>query len=241
MKKLTGLFVESFSWRAFLDTRVRLHLLLVLAGSLGLMAFTNPSAPARHPLIQTVSAAGLCQSVSSDTAGVQIVCNNVAGTTIDPGSGTAASGTGITSNTHGGLGSRFEKVTVINTALAAAGTSDVTIWTAPTGFTRVLRMWANPTQNFTGGTLSNVTVTCGTSAGGNQYLLSFTVFSGASGTAVFGDVAAEIGAGLLSATVADFPGASTAVQCRFTCTGDTCNHATQGSVAFYVEYTTYFP
>ncbi len=155
--------------------------------------------------------------------------------------GTAASGTGITANYSGAIKDWVHKVTVINTALAAAGTSDVTLAVTPVN-SRIVRVTADVTQVFTGGALSAMTVMCGNTAGGNQYLLANSVFTAQN---TWGDVAAEVGAGLLTATWADFgtsaagvPGAIT-VQCRFTCTGANCSAATQGSVTFYVEGVTY--
>lgn len=155
--------------------------------------------------------------------------------------GTPASGTGITAVYSGEVRHWVHKITVINTALAAAGTSDVTLHTTPVN-SRIIRVTADVTQVFTGGALSAMTVMCGNSAGGNQYLLAGSVFAAQT---TLGDVAAEVGAGLLTATWADFgtpaagvPGALT-VQCRFTCTGANCSAATQGSVSFYVEGMTY--
>lgn len=148
--------------------------------------------------------------------------------------GTAGSGTGFTVNATSNLAHRVHKITVTEAALAAAaGTEDETIWTVPAK-TRVLRMIADVTATFTGPAITDVDVTCGTSAGGNQYLVSFDVDTA---TGVYGDAAAEIGAGLLSATVADIPSfsATTAVQCRFTCTGANCSVMTTGSMTIYIE------
>lgn len=155
-------------------------------------------------------------------------------------SGTSASGTGITALNS--LVRHFvHKVSVTNAAMAAASTTDVTLHVTPVN-TRIIRVLANVTQTFTGGSLSAVTVTCGSSAGGNQYLLSGSVFTA---TTTLGDVLAEMGAGVVSSTLADFgtvasgvPGAIT-VQCRFTCTSANCSAATQGNVNFYVEGVTY--
>lgn len=153
------------------------------------------------------------------------------------GNGTAGSGTGITVNATGTIRPFVHKITVAETALAAAATSDITLWTVPAK-TRMLRLVAAVTAQHTGGGVTAVDVTCGTSAGGNQYLLSFDADAAA---ATFGDVAAEIGAGLLSATVADIPSFSgtTAVQCRYTCTGGNCDLLTAGSTTFYLEGVTY--
>lgn len=155
--------------------------------------------------------------------------------------GTAGSGTGITANQTSTLAHQVHKLTVTSAAMTAAATTDVTIWTTPAN-TRLERIVAEVTQTFTGGALSAVTVQCGSAAGGNQYLLANSVFTAVN---TWGDSAAEIGAGLLSATVADMgasaggiPGAIT-ISCRFTCTGANCNAATQGSVTFEIEHVVY--
>jgi hypothetical protein len=156
--------------------------------------------------------------------------------------GTAASGTGVTANYSGASPYWLHKVTITNAAMTAAATTDITIEVTPTN-SAIRRVVADVTQVFTGGALSAVTVTCGNAAGGNQYLLSNSFFTAQN---VWGDVAAEIGAGLLSATIADFGTASAGtngaitVSCRFTCTGANCNAATQGSATFYTEGVTYF-
>lgn len=157
------------------------------------------------------------------------------------GLGTPGGGTGITATYSAAVRTFVHKVVITNAAMAAAATTDVTIHTTPVN-TRIIRVTADVTQTFTGGALSAVTIQCGNSAGGNQYLLANSVFTAQN---TWGDAAAEIGAGLLSATVADMgtsaagvPGAIT-VQCRFTCTGANCSAATQGSVSVYVEGVTY--
>jgi hypothetical protein len=155
--------------------------------------------------------------------------------------GTAASGTGITAVYSGAVRRFVHKVTVTNAAMTAAGTTDITLAVTPTN-ARIERVLAEVTQVFSGGALSAVAVTCGKSAGGNEYLLSHSQLSA---TGAFGDVVAEMGAGLVSATLADMgtvsagvPGAIT-VQCRYTCTGANCNAATQGSTTYYVEGVVY--
>lgn len=155
--------------------------------------------------------------------------------------GTAGSGTGITANQTSAIAHQVHKLTVINTALTAAASTDITIWTTPVN-TRILRITANVTQVFTGGALSAMTVQCGNAAGGTQYLLAGSVFTAQT---TLGDVQAEIGAGLLSATYADMgvPAAGVpaaiAISCRFACTGANCSAATQGSVTFNIEHEVY--
>lgn len=157
--------------------------------------------------------------------------------------GTAASGTGITATYSGAVRQWVHKVVVTNAAMAAAGTTDITLHTTPVN-TSIKRVLAEVTQVFDDGAgpLTAVAVTCGNSAGGNQYLLSHSELAA---TGAFGDVVAEMGAGVVSATLADMgtvatgvPGAIT-VQCRFTCTGANCSVASTGSTTFIVEGVTY--
>lgn len=155
--------------------------------------------------------------------------------------GTAGSGTGITTGYTSAVRQWVHKQTIDRTALTAAATTDLTVWTTLTN-TRLTRVFANVTQVFTGGALSAMTFQCGKSAGTNEYLVGGSVFAAQT---TLGDVQAEIGAGLLSATLADMgtpaagvPGAI-AISCRFTCTGANCSVATQGSLTLYIEGVTY--
>jgi hypothetical protein len=173
------------------------------------------------------------------TSGVGWLAYQAASASIEQsvGVGTAGSGTGYTVIASGAIRPFVHKITVTYAAMTAAGTTDVTVWTLPSK-TRMSRMIDDVTTTFTGGALSAVSVTCGTTAGGNEYLLAHSAYTAA---ATFGDVAAEIGAGLLSATVADIPSfsATTAIICRFTCTGANCSAATAGSATYYLEGVTY--
>ncbi len=162
------------------------------------------------------------------------------GTRIQTGQGidgTAGSGTGYTMNQTSTLAHQVHKITLINTALDAAATSDETVWTVPAK-TRILRMVADVTATFSGGGITDMDVTCGPTAGSAGYLVSFDVDTA---TGVYGEVAAEIGANLLSATFADIPSwsATTAIICRFTCAGANCNAATQGSMTLEIEHMVY--
>lgn len=155
--------------------------------------------------------------------------------------GTAGSGTGITVNVTSAVLPFVHELTIINTALTAAATTDLTVWTTPVD-TRLVRITANVTQVFTGGALTAMTFQCGKSAGTNEYLVGGSVFTAQT---VLGDVQAEVGAGLLSATLADMgtPAAGVAgaiaISCRFTCTTANCNAATQGSLKLKIEGVTY--
>lgn len=150
--------------------------------------------------------------------------------------GTAGSGTGISTNASGVLRTVVSKITVARTALtAAATTQDVTVWTVPAK-ARLIRMIADGTVAFTGGGVTALTITCGKTAGGNEYLLSGSLFT----TGTFGDVVGEMGASL-SGGVGDVASwsATTALQCRFTSTTANLNALTTGSVTFYLEWIVY--
>lgn len=205
---------------------------------------TTTTAAHRHYTEQALDATDWSHEFGDASNASAIFAMEYQGVLLAPKSapGTAGSGTGFTTNYTNAIVHRVHKITVTEAALAAAaGTEDETIWTIPAK-TRVLRMIAEVTQTFSGGALTNVTMTCGTSAGGNQYLVGGAQCDvGITETPVCGDVAADIGAGLTSATVADIPSftGTTAIQCRFTCTGANCVAATTGSVTFYIEHLVY--
>lgn len=146
--------------------------------------------------------------------------------------GTAGSGTGITVNYTAALQRFVHKITIAETALTgAATTEDETIWTLPAK-TKVTRMIADVTQVFAGGTITDFDVTCGTSAGGNQFLVTFDIDT-AIGT--YGDAEAELGTGLAGGIGSVNWGGTTVVQCRFTSVGGNVVAATTGSMTLYIE------
>lgn len=154
-------------------------------------------------------------------------------------SGTAGSGTGYTTNSTGAVQHKIHSITVTRAALtAAATTEDETIWTVPAK-TRVIRIIVDVTQAFddAAGPISAVTIGCGPSAGSAAYVATSSVFT----VNTIGDVAAEIGTGLTSATIADIPSFSgtTAISCRFTSTGGNLSTLTTGSATFYIEHLVY--
>ncbi len=151
--------------------------------------------------------------------------------------GTAPSGTGITVNSSGAVQHVVHKVTADYTAFQAASTTkDVTLWTLPAK-TRVLRVIAHVTTAFAGGAITAVVLRVGKAANGAGYLLDADVFSADD---VFGDVAAEIGANLLSATVADVAMTTTQiVNARLTSTTADLSELTQGSLTLYIECCVY--
>lgn len=151
--------------------------------------------------------------------------------------GTAGSGTGITVNGTSQVRSVIHKITADYTAFQTAGTTnDVTLWTIPAK-TRVLRMVADVTTKFIGGAISACVMRVGKAANGAEYILDKDVFAAA---VTAGDAAAEIGASLLSATVADLTWATTqAVVMRMTSTTANLSALTQGSVTLYIEVCTY--
>jgi hypothetical protein len=152
--------------------------------------------------------------------------------------GTAGSGTGITVNTTGHVGGYVHKITVAETALtAAATTQDITLWTLPAK-TRLVRIVVSDVTGFTGGGLTAMTVACGPTAGTTTYLPAGSIFTTG---AVLGDAAAEIGTALTPATWADIPSmtATSTVSCRFTSTTANVVAATAGTASFYIEAVTY--
>ena len=159
---------------------------------------------------------------------------------------TAGSGTGITVNDTGSARQTVYKVTVTSANFVAnATTADVTLATLPAKGI-VSWMLADITQTFACAsvcTSTTLSMTCGTSAGGNQYLASFDLDAAA---AQFGDAQAELGSALKTATppvtpLGDLPSwsATTTLQCRFTSgTGNVGNgsvtNLSQGSLTFYL-------
>lgn len=153
--------------------------------------------------------------------------------------GTAGSGTGYTTNETAQVVHQVHKITVARTALtAAATTEDETIWTVPAK-TRVMRVIVDVTAAFddAAGPITAVTIQCGPSAGSATYVPATSVFT----VNTIGDVAAEIGTALTSATIADIPSfsATTAISCRFTSTGGNLSTLTTGSATFYIEHMVY--
>jgi hypothetical protein len=159
------------------------------------------------------------------------------------------SGTGITVNTGGALRTSVYKVTVLSTNFtAAATTADVTLGTLPAK-TTVQALIADQTVTFACAsvcTTATLSITCGKTAGGNEYLLSWDADAA---TGQFGITQATIGAALKFATppitlLGDIPSWSgtTAVQCRLTSgagnlgTGAATN-LSAGSVTFYLVTT----
>lgn len=153
--------------------------------------------------------------------------------------GTPPSATGVTVLASGKVRHMVHKVRVDYTALTgfAALTGDVALWTAPAGAV-IERVIAKVNTNFTGGAISACAMTVGNAAGGNQYLLSGSVFSA---TPMLGDVVAEIGAGLVDSTRNDTLVSATAfaaipIQCRFTSVTANLSALTAGQVDVYILY-----
>lgn len=152
--------------------------------------------------------------------------------------GTAGSGTGVTVNNTGSQRAWVHKITVARTNLtAAATTQDVTVWTLPAK-TRLVAVIVDGTAAFddAAGPISALTITCGKTAGGAEYVLSGSLFT----VNTLGDATGEVGASLTS-YFGDIPSwsATTAVTCRFTSTGGNLSTLTTGSATFYLEMTTY--
>lgn len=150
--------------------------------------------------------------------------------------GGAPTATGVSVLYRGEVPLQLHKVRVDWSAFtAAATTQDITLWTLPAGFV-LQRIIAEVVTVFAGGAVSDADITVGSSAGGNQFLLSFDVDTAA---IIAGDVVAEIGAGLVDATRADVgvtanEFAAVTLQLRMTTVGANVNALTSGTVDFYV-------
>lgn len=164
-------------------------------------------------------------------------------------SGLPTAGAEITNSGGGELRRQVFKGSVTFDKFAAAGvTDDVTIATLPAK-TIVYRLVADVTAAFVCAatcTTATLSMTCGKTAGGNEYVLSFDADAA---TATFGDAIAEMGASLTAATtpissgVGDLPSmsATTTLQCRLTSgTGNlgngTVSNLNAGAITYYLDY-----
>lgn len=164
-------------------------------------------------------------------------------------SGLPTAGASVTNSGGGELRRQVFKGTVTFDKFKTAGvTSDVTIATLPAK-TIVYRMFADVTVPFVCAatcTTSTLSMTCGKSAGGNEYVLSFDADAAA---ATFGDAIAEMGASLTAATTPVSSGvgdvtsmsATTTLQCRMTSgTGNigngTVSNFNAGTIVYYLDY-----
>ena len=148
--------------------------------------------------------------------------------------GTAGSGAGITVNVTSSAARHFvHKITVTEAALTEAdGEQDVVLWTVQAK-TKIVRVVADVTAAFTGGTISAFTISVGPAGTETTYLDAGNAFAGA---AVYGDADGELGTSLegLQGHIPSWSG-TTAIEARFTATGDNVVNATAGSVTFYIE------
>ncbi len=152
---------------------------------------------------------------------------------------TPTAATGVAAVFNGQILHKVSAVTIGEAALTAgAGTEDETPWSTIPTKARLLRLSGHVTAAFAGPSITDVKLMCGPSGGSNTYLISQDVDVL---NAALGDVAADIGASLTAATVADIPSmtATSAVVCRFTCTGANCSVMTAGSVTLFLEYLVY--
>lgn len=148
---------------------------------------------------------------------------------------TVGSGTGVTVNTASEVRQATYKATFTFAAFsAAAATADKTIATLPAK-TRLVALYADVTTVFSGGTVTTATMTTGTSAGGNQLLVSFDVKTA---TIQRGLADADLGTSINRANAVQ--GAYTAswsatqiVTARLT-VDTTTDQLTQGSITFYL-------
>lgn len=132
-------------------------------------------------------------------------------------------GAGVTVNDPGSVRTGYYSVTVnpITAFVANATTADVTLGTIPPKM-RIRGLVLDLTQAFTCAavcTSAQLTMTCGKSAGGNEYIVSFNVNTG--GALQKGLVDADYGTALIRATNisgGDLPSwaSATTLQCRLT-------------------------
>lgn len=155
--------------------------------------------------------------------------------------GTAPVGTGISVNRLSALRTVLHSVTIAETALTDADTSQaIDIWTVPAK-TRVVRIIADVTAAFTGGGNTACTLQVGVSGGDTDaYLKAFDCFSGA---VTKGLVYADLGVALDPASTGvaafpDFTGAK-AIAAQWDSTTGTVAGFTAGSVTFWIECVTY--
>lgn len=151
--------------------------------------------------------------------------------------GTAGSGTGITVNATSLAREFCHKITVTEAALSDAdGEQDIVLWTVPAK-TKITRVICDVTAAFTGGTIAAFTISVGPAGSETAYLDAGNAFAGA---ATYGDADSELGASLegLQGHIPSWSG-TTAIEARFTATGDTVAAATAGSATFYIEGVVY--
>lgn len=179
------------------------------------------------------------QQVAFEQALVAYV-NTLAPSTIE---GTPGSGPGLLNDSVNFGRHVVRQITLAYDAFSgsASTTEDVAIWTLPAK-TRVLRVVADVTTPFTGGSISDIDVTVGRTAGGDEYLLSFDADTA---TGTYGIIQSQIGDNIVGASLfapggeGDMQWAESSVQCRFTATGANLDSLSAGSVTFYLETCTY--
>lgn len=242
---------------------------LSVTNSGGTMTIATPAALASSSLAtdsvtatQIASGAVGSDEIATDAvAADEIAANSVGASELDEtatatfanikstaGTITAGSGTDITVNDAGALQRQVYKVSVGETHFTAANvTQDVVLGTLPAK-TIIHRIIADVTETFACAsvcTSSTLSMTCGRSAGGNEYLLSFDIDAA---TAQFGDAIAEVGADFTAGTTPeawDIPpipawGSTSAVQCRLTSgtgnlgDGASATNLSQGAITFYI-------
>jgi hypothetical protein len=149
---------------------------------------------------------------------------------------TGGTGAGVTVNETGQVARTVYKVTALHTAFAAAAsTADKTLATLPPR-TQLQRIYLDVTTRFTGGRATAASLTCGTSAGGHEYLTAFDVFTG---TITRGLADSDLGPSLNRASAVqggDLPSWSgaTAVQCRLTTRSAPTSALTRGALTLYL-------
>lgn len=152
--------------------------------------------------------------------------------------GTAGSGTGISGASTNYGRHVVHKISIARQAVQTADTSrTVLIWTLPTK-TRVLRVVADVTAAFAGGSIAACTLKTGVAENGTEFLLSGDIFTA---PIVLGDAQSELGANIVGGTgfSADTFWSAQGIYATFTSSGANLSELTTGAVTFYVEACTY--
>lgn len=149
---------------------------------------------------------------------------------------TAGSGTGLTVNIASDVRRVTYKATTTYAAFAAAGlTADKVIATLPAK-SKLVSVYADVTTPFTGGGATAAAMTFGKTAGGNEYLVSFDVLSGA---ITRGLADADLGTSINRASAiqgGDMPSwsATTDISARLTTVTANTDQLTAGSITWYL-------
>lgn len=162
--------------------------------------------------------------------------SDVRGNILGIPAGTNASGTGVTIDKSGQLNTTHRRVQATFAAFSAAAlTADLTVYTLAAG-ERLISVIADTVQNFHGGGTTAATLIVGTTAGGNDLILSHDVWTAA---ITKGLADADLGTSINRANavqggyMSSFS-ATQIISARLTTVTSNTNALTQGFVRFYI-------